>query len=401
MTEPTETNPATVAPLPTKALVRLMLALAVLAAGLSFYLTLAAARSSGLAGCGEGSGCNTVLTSPWAKVLGFPVAGGALLLYALVFIQLQLLGSARWTATPRRLHLLRCGCTTLACAILAAAGWFTFLQANVLKAFCPWCMATHATGALLAVLLLGTLAPKLRAALPAAALGLGLIAILITIQIFKPTPTHRLVAYQNVGIDVSKYPILGDPHAPQVLVLLFDYTCPNCRMLHGYIQQAATRWPKRFAIVLANVPLEHTCNPHYFDTDPMHEHGCEYARLALTVWRVHPVQFAAYDAWMYAAETPPPIAEARAKVAQLIAPRQLDEVLADGWAADFIKHQIDLNWLLRDKARATGIRIGDGVPTLLLPDHTLLAGRPGTAEEFLALLDNALKKAEALSAAPH
>ncbi len=373
-----------------------LMVLALGAMGLCGYL-LWGSRGAGVAGCGEGSGCGTVLTSPWSKWLGIPVALLAMLVYADIVAGLLLLRRADFAPFPGAQRLVRFWLVMLAAALLAAAGWFTWVQAGVLHAFCPWCLATHSTGAVLALLLIGTLAPGPRSGLGAGAAGVALVAVLAVGQVLRPAPTYRIVDFAGIHIEAGRYPIVGDPHAPYLLVELFDYTCPNCRVLHHYLKEAQARFPGEFATALGTVPLEPPCNPIIADTDPIHAHGCEYARLALAVWRAAPGKFAAYDDWLNTGEAPPPVAAAQARAAELVAPRTVAEVLSDGWADAFIRQNVQLNELLRQRARQRGVLVGDGVPTLVLPDGTLMAGRPATAKEFLDSLGRALKRARAMA----
>ena len=94
----------------------------------------------GLAGelkCGTG-GCETVQTSPWAQLLGVPVAFYGVVGYA-VLLAVALVG-----LQPSRLG--RRG-PTLVLAGLATAGfaltlWLTYLELFAIHAICRWCVGS-------------------------------------------------------------------------------------------------------------------------------------------------------------------------------------------------------------------------------------------------------------------
>jgi uncharacterized membrane protein len=132
----------------TATLIRLLL---FAAACVSAYLLSVSLQGGTVAGCGPGSGCDEVLHSRWAYVLGIPVSALALLVDLTLILATFACGPK---STPRQ----RRGAweIILPCSILifGAALWFVALQVVVLHRICPWCMAAHVCGAVAAVLLL-------------------------------------------------------------------------------------------------------------------------------------------------------------------------------------------------------------------------------------------------------
>ena len=63
-------------------------------------------------------------------------------------------------------------------------------------------------------------------------------------------------------IDVSEYPLLGNPDAPHVFVDMLDYTCSHCRTLHQFTKKTLERYDGQIAFVIYHVPLSKKCNPH-------------------------------------------------------------------------------------------------------------------------------------------
>jgi uncharacterized membrane protein len=132
-------------------LLLLMKLLAVAAFILGCYLAWTSLSGSAVAGCGPDSGCDRVLHSRWGYWFGIPVSIPALALYVVVFAFLQQLGPGRPVETQRRTWRML---FVFGLVILGAATWFLAVQSLIIKSFCPWCMVTHITGSVLALLIL-------------------------------------------------------------------------------------------------------------------------------------------------------------------------------------------------------------------------------------------------------
>ena len=106
-----------------------------------------------MAGCGAGSGCDGVMGSPWAYVLGgVPVSLPAAVAYLLLALCIVFLGGE--SPEDRSLdRLLWPIMLVLSGAVVGAALWFCYLQLFVLHAFCKYCTLLHLLGILLAVLI--------------------------------------------------------------------------------------------------------------------------------------------------------------------------------------------------------------------------------------------------------
>ena len=131
--------------------VALLLCAACLAlAGWMLFHSLTGAR---MVGCGAGSGCDSVMGSPWAYVLGsIPVSLPAAVSYLLIALCILFLGGE--TEEDRSLdRFLWPLMLILAGALVGAALWFSYLQLFVLHAFCKYCTLLHLLGCVLAVLI--------------------------------------------------------------------------------------------------------------------------------------------------------------------------------------------------------------------------------------------------------
>jgi uncharacterized membrane protein/protein-disulfide isomerase len=125
-----------------KLLVGAITALALVALGVSGYLSWATWQQSTIAGCTGGSllDCDEVLTSSWSKWFGIPVsllgALNYLAILALVWPAAMLGG---WALT-----LL----LALAMTAAGAAVWFVGTQVFILDHFCLYCLVVHTCGVL-------------------------------------------------------------------------------------------------------------------------------------------------------------------------------------------------------------------------------------------------------------
>jgi uncharacterized membrane protein/protein-disulfide isomerase len=175
------------------------------------------------AGCSGGGGCDAVLSSRWSRLWGVPVSVPGLFVYLGVFIGTFFV--ARGGADQRR----RDGWTVLtALAVFAGLGaiWFIYLQFFIIQSICPYCMADHVCGLLIAVLVLagapvarGERLPRGRSSLVLGGARVGLLVagascimgLFMVAQLVFEAPTHRISGTLDMGaggkvIDMSSTP---------------------------------------------------------------------------------------------------------------------------------------------------------------------------------------------------
>jgi len=130
---------------------RVALGLATAGLAVSGYLLLAALR--GYAPICLTGACERVATSPYARMLGLPVAGWGLLLYLAVW-------AVALTGAVRDGYRAALSPALFALVVFGAAfsAYLVWLQVGVLHAVCAWC----ATSAVLWVALLATVVMMLR-----------------------------------------------------------------------------------------------------------------------------------------------------------------------------------------------------------------------------------------------
>ena len=309
-------------------------------AGWMLFHSLTGAR---MVGCGAGSGCDNVMGSPWAYVLGsIPVSLPAAVSYLLIALCILFLGGE--TEEDRSLdRFLWPLMLILAGALVGAALWFSYLQLFVLHAFCKYCTLLHLLGCVLAFWLLSlSKQPKRRLGRtlslskgrPGRSLSLSkgrpergvalrqaqgpprtvpervegsavwFLAGLAGAAVFAFVQARTLpaAAYDAGRTEAAlptfadgEVPVLGPSDAPEELTLLFDFQCSHCRRLHQVLPELLAKAGGQYRIRLCPVPLSPACNPYIPATGVDRFAGsCALTRYALAVWYARPEAYEAY-----------------------------------------------------------------------------------------------------------
>ncbi len=308
-------------------------------AGWMLFHSLTGAR---MAGCGAGSGCDSVMGSPWAYVLGgVPVSLPAAVAYLLLALCLVFLGGE--TAEDRSLdRLLWPMMLVLGGAIVGAALWFCYLQLFVLHAFCKYCTLLHLLGIVLAVLVL-VAAPRKFVWF---VVGLLSAAVFAAVQVYT-----RPVVYDEGRTEAAlpsfvdgEIPVLGPQDAPDELTLLFDFQCIHCRRLHRVLPDLLEKAGGQYRIRLCPVPLSSACNPYIPAAGVDRFAGsCALTRDALAVWYARPDAYEAY--WDYLLGGGPSTASTGSATSSGPAPADAEAraraILGDGFQAAVQDPRID------------------------------------------------------------
>jgi uncharacterized membrane protein/protein-disulfide isomerase len=357
----------------------LMVALMVAALGVNIYLLTRTLGDAAIAGCGGGP-CDEVLASRWSSLLGLPIPAFGILVYTLLLLSFF-----------RRLEFLRLPSLG---GIAGAAVWFVAVQTFIFGKFCPWCMTAHGIG--LAVVLCGILSgyPAAWRLVPAWA-GLAVFAV-ATMQVLGPVKSgHRIEGVPAAPVakrrgasisfndgkfiyQLAEHPRIGPADAERVLVEFFDYQCPACQTMVGYLEALVAAHAGRVAVLLMPVPLEHDCNPH-LGANRAREGSCAIARIALAVWRKRPGDFPDFHRKLIAA---PSESAARMLALELMDERSLTAALADPW--------IDQTIASHTAAWAGLSSSSDKLPKLLIRDKRILHGLPSGESDFLRVMKQEL-----------
>lgn len=344
---------------------------------------------SAIAGCGGGGGCNDVLVSRWSQVLGLPVP----VLGVLVYFVLP------WAIFRRKDSIAAFCYASIACSAI----WLIFVQAVMLHHFCPWCMAAHAVGVSLAMVGVSSGEVSHRGLLSGFAAAFGLAVV----QVAGPAPAkHRIesmvtVATSGAGgihaqgngrkiafdggrktYDSTSLPRLGSVDARQVLVEYFDYQCPACRKMSGYLAALIEKHPEDICVLLLPVPLDHGCNSALGTDDVGHPGSCGLTKIALAVWRANSAAFPAVHR-AFLADPPPDQAAAMEIAATHVPAAQLETAMRDPWIDELIRADV-ADW-------ASFSRRTKQLPKLLVRDMRILHGLPSGQADFIRVMEQELR----------
>ena len=219
--------------------------------------------------------------------------------------------------------------------------------------------------------------------------GPGRLALIVDEEEAKPTPTQsvsvqratrRLISFSGLAepIDVYDVPLLGNPEAEHVIVEMLDYTCAHCRHLHPHVHASLERYGDQVAFVVCHVPLSKRCNPHVQRDRPVHRYACDYARLALGVWKLDRAKFVEFHQWLMESKKPPSVFDARQQAMRLVGEQVLlDQTLKANSFRSFAGNSDDIK------------KMNAGLP-LLLTEFGIIRGIPKTEQEWFMFLEELL-----------
>jgi len=178
---------------------------------------------------------------------------------------------------------------------------------------------------------------------------------------------------------VSELPHIGLEVARHVLVEYFDYQCPACQTMSGFISALVAKHPSDVCVIVLPVPLDGGCNRSMDPQEPGHPGSCEYARLALGVWKFHPIAFAEFHEKALKGAS---WAEARALAEKLIPRDKLDEALADPWIDELVQANI-ADWIVFAGETKKLLK-------LLITGKRILHGLPSGEADFIRVMEEEL-----------
>ena len=304
----------------------------------------------GLPGCGPGEACETVLASPYAKVLGISLTKWAAGYYLAVGLALLVCLFGWRTALLAPPFSL---CLPVVTSIgLVAAAWYVTIMLLAVRQVCLYCMLLHLANTVLFFLCLAYARidwqfcqqRRWDAALPPlpstpAAIHMLLAILIGTSQLLLMSLYHdppavagtkfersnRLGlrelspgAVEKMAVDAAVaggaatdaatladeptvWTVLGPRDAAHRLVVFSCPTCPLCGQLHHILKGLLARYPDQLRIDIRFVPLWYTCNERIGKrtTGSRHRDACELVRLVLGVAHAAPDKFPTYLDWMY------------------------------------------------------------------------------------------------------
>jgi uncharacterized membrane protein len=322
---------------------------------ISVYLAWSSWRGTQLAGCGGTElNCEDVISTRWGKWFGIPVSAGALLIYAGMFWISHLM---RKSATQKDWLVLM----FLSAVAALSALWFIGLQIFEVRSYCVYCMAVHACGVLIAIIVLKKIPIKQIGIKPiTSVIVAGMIGVVILAggQLYGIHKTNNQIVTEPVNPQVAEQsqaaeqppvelqhqevslaegklqfllddsPVLGSKEASNFIAHFFDYTCPACRKFHPTLK-STQQLHEQTSLIMVPIPLDAACNPAIRETAYIHQNACAFAKIGLTIWKIAPQSYEAYDEFMFKDQFPPSLAAAQEVAAHLAGKNAIDRALTD------------------------------------------------------------------------
>jgi protein-disulfide isomerase len=169
------------------------------------------------------------------------------------------------------------------------------------------------------------------------------------------------------------------------MVSLLDYTCRHCRQMHGVLLAAEQAHRGQLAIVTLPMPLDAACNKVIQQTAPPHVNACQYARLALAVWRADPSKMERFNDWVFEPAEPPAFEGVTGYAAEIVGDEALGRAMNDPWVEKQLAQDIAIY-------EATFKRFGNGaMPQLIVGDNIVFGELENGMQDLEALLAGVLK----------
>ena len=310
---------------------------------LSVILCIHSISGRGLIGCSQGSHCSAVLGSKWSFLFGIiPVsalAAGVLIAF-LICLTLHKNCDLELQFFLNRILLILSG------AVTGSAVWFIWLQSQMIRSFCPYCMTAHILGIIISILtVIWCIRQKPGHSLLSIGFGLILAAGLAIVQ-FSTTPLtlaeRGFTSEPLPEISAHELPVIGDPDAPHVVTLLFDWQCSHCRQVHGMLPDVVEQMNGKVAFICCPISLSRECNPlvPQGSTDRF-TGSCQLLHIGLALWRTDPVAFGRYEEWYWGdyskAWNLPGVESATAYASDLIGAERLETAMNDPWIESYLQ----------------------------------------------------------------
>ncbi|MEO2138424.1 MAG: thioredoxin domain-containing protein [bacterium] len=249
----------------------------------------------------ESVNCDQVLTSPFAELMGLPVAWYAIVVYTAT--ALCFAGAARLASQAGRLVALRAACV-LVLGSLAWSLWMALVSAFILHTVCLVCSALYLLTLALAAVTWKVASPYPPGDLVLGRASLARVAVVVTIltaavaAMSGPSTWNSTSPGTNGSVSLEQiresHPDFlkwylelprrsgsapaGDTEAVVTIVEFSDFLCVFCRRNAEMLNALLARRSGQLRLVHRHFPLDTTCNDGVVRT--MHPFACHAAAAA-------------------------------------------------------------------------------------------------------------------------
>lgn len=205
----------------------------------------------------------------------------------------------------------------------------------------------------------------------------------------KTTPSAgpRIVKLNGgrMEFDTTAMPIIGDPHAPKIVAVLYDYRCSHCRETRKMLEKTKSKYGSELAILCVPTPLSSKCNRFIRQYIPNNRYSCDLAKVSLAFWQVSSDKWTQFDKLLYSSEDHHSPARSQIAAGKLVKEKDLTKQLRDGWADEQIKKNV-LYYATAAKAA------GEAVLPMIISEHGIMAGTPKHPLDIEDLIEGRRRK---------
>jgi len=119
---------------------------------------------------------------------------------------------------------------------------------------------------------------------------------------------NRLVSLVSGAAQFNSddFPRIGPDSPSKFIALILDYTCTGCRLLHSFVDRLVEESDDLGALIIP-FPKNPSCNPLISEVRPGRGQSCQYARLAIGVWRLRRDQYREFGRYLCSEVDVPPL----------------------------------------------------------------------------------------------
>ncbi|MCA9196395.1 MAG: hypothetical protein KDA87_02615 [Planctomycetales bacterium] len=197
-----------------------------------------------------------------------------------------------------------------------------------------------------------------------------------------PVTQPRIVPLAGgvMKVPVHLFPHLGPDDAELVAMELFDYTCKSCRETSKLIDEAVQHYNGRLLVLVVPSPMHRDCNGHMKAEFKDHPLACEYARLAMAVWKAKPTAFAEFHQIMMKDEKVPLPDTAKQLAINLVG----EDALRTAYQNPQVMQPVQVG------TKTYGLVGGGIMPKMIFRTKQIMQGRPRNLPALLEVMERNL-----------